>query len=568
VPTLKNFVHMKNTARAFWLLLLAALLPTVARAASLPPRPRLILFIAIDQFRADYLLRFERRFLQPFGGKNADVGGFRFLMADGAYYPYGEYGILQSMTGPGHATMLTGAYPYQHGIPINYWYDETTHRTVSCVEDISAPLIGLEPNAVKPSMGASPRNLLASTVGDELKNAGYGSRVISISIKDRAAILMGGHRADLALWFEPTHSRWISSRYYLPSGELPPWVVELNSAVATSAEKRMAEFPVWRPEGKGSGFSVETNPPFAHPIVIGKEEALRSPYGGELIEQAAEYAFDKLGLGRGTAPTDLLAVSFSSHDIVGHEFGPNSREMEEMTVSEDHQISQLLNHIRTTLPNGLDDVAIVLTGDHGIPELPEYAAAGNLPSGRLNDADLAQLIEEKLTARYGKPSSGKKWVDFVADLNFYLNHDALEAKKIPLAQAAALAKSVLEARAGVFHVASAPETSSDSRMLPGLFGKQYEHTYFPGRTGDLLVIPKPGFMSGSGGANHHTGYAYDRTVPIILSGSRFFRPGVYAQEGRVIDIAPTLSFISGTIPPNMSEGRVLFEALKSQPGSP
>jgi enamine deaminase RidA (YjgF/YER057c/UK114 family) len=212
------------------------------------------------------------------------------------------------------------------------------------------------------------------------------------------------------------------------------------------------------------------------------------------------------------------------------------------------------------MPNGLKDVAIVLTGDHGIPELPEYAAAGKLPAGRLNDEDLARAVNEKLAARYGKPPVGKKWVSFVVDLNFFLNQEALAAKKIPLAQAATLAKSTLEARTGVLYVASATE-ADEGHALPGLFGQQYGHSRFPGRTGDLVVIPKPGFMSGASGVNHHTGYAYDRTVPVILTGSRFFRPGVYAQECRVNDIAPTLSFISGTIPPNMSEGRVLSEAL-------
>ncbi|MDR3607302.1 MAG: alkaline phosphatase family protein [Oligoflexia bacterium] len=526
---------------------LSLLLPAAHADAPLRPRPKLILTIVIDQFRADYLMRFERRF---------GPDGFRYLMSNGAYYPYGEYGLLQSMTCPGHATILSGAYPYQHGIPINAWFDSETHAPVYCVEDPSSPPVPVAP-AKKGSFGdgRSPRNLIASTVGDELKNAGYGSRVYTVALKDRAAILLGGHRADLAIWFDPERAQWISSRYYLPSGELPEWMKALNAAIPQIQT-------VWHPEGEGSGYSTEEATPFAHPSATGKEEAIHSPIGDALTEQAAEFAFDRLQLGRGPAPTDLLAVSFSSHDLVGHEFGPNSREMEEMTLSEDRQIAKLLNHIRAKMPDGLDNVVIALTGDHGAPMRPEYALQGKTPAGRINGPDLSRLIDQKLTARFGKlPAKQKSWVDFTTDLNFYLNHEALAAKKIPLREAIAVAKTALESRVGVLYVVS-EEAGSHA---PGLFDQQLERSRFPDRSGDLVIIPKPYYMEGgSYGVNHHTGYAYDRTVPIILSGAKFFKAGVYSQSARVIDIAPTLTFISGTVPPSMSEGRVLSEALLSR----
>jgi predicted AlkP superfamily pyrophosphatase or phosphodiesterase len=499
----------------------------------LRPRPKLIVMIVIDQFRADYLMRFESRFAPD---------GFRALMSEGAYYPYGEYGLLQSMTGPGHATVLTGAYPYQHGIPANAWFDQETHAAVYCVEDASAPLIQSDKSA-----GRSPKNLIASTVGDELKNAGYGSRVYSVALKDRAAILMGGHRPDLAIWFDPVRAQWISSRYYLPSGVAPAWLTELNKEVAKPQGN-------WRPEGAGSGYSTEVAP-FSHRVEPRTERALHSPYGDELTEQAAEAVYDKMQLGRGKAPTDLLAVSFSSHDLVGHEFGPNSREMEEMTVSEDHQIAKLLNHIRATMPGGLDPVVIALTADHGIPAMPEYALEAHMPAGRLNDQDLARIVEEKLTARFGKAPMGKKWVDFSADLSLTLDRDTIMAKKAKLEDVLGTAQTALEKHTGVLYVAT------QNGKPPGLFGQQYEHTYFPGRAGDLIIVPQPNYMSAGDNVAHHTGYAYDRTVPIIMMGPQFFKPGIYAQSARVVDIAPTLSFISGTIPPNMSEGRVLSEAL-------
>jgi predicted AlkP superfamily pyrophosphatase or phosphodiesterase len=502
-------------------------------ATALRPRPKLIVMIVIDQFRADYLMRFENRFAPD---------GFRELMSEGAYYPYGEYGLLQSMTGPGHATVLTGAYPYQHGIPANAWFDQETQAAVYCVEDASSPLIQSDKSA-----GRSPKNLMASTVGDELKNAGYGSRVYSVALKDRAAILMGGHRPDLAIWFDPVRAQWISSRYYLPSGVLPAWLAELNAVVVKPHGN-------WRPEGAGTGYSTEVAP-FTHRVEAFTERALHSPYGDELTEQAAEAVYDKMQLGRGKAPTDLLAVSFSSHDLVGHEFGPNSREMEEMTVSEDREIAKLLNHIRASMPGGLDHVVIALTADHGIPAMPEYALEAHMPAGRLNDKDLERIVEEKLATRFGKAPRGKKWVDFSADLSLKLDRETIAEKKIKLEDALAVAQAALEKHTGVLYVAT------QNGKPPGLFGMQYEHTYFPGRASDLIIIPQPNYMSAGDNVAHHTGYAYDRTVPIILMGPQFFKPGVYAQSARVIDIAPTLSFISGTIPPNMSEGRVLSESL-------
>jgi hypothetical protein len=522
------------------LLVILALLSTPCYAAS--ARPKLLLVIVIDQFRADYLMRFEKQF----GSE-----GFNKLMSEGAYYPYGEYGLLQSMTGPGHATVLTGAYPYQHGIPANAWFDTETHEPVYCVEDSGSPLVANSGNLRSDlSPGRSPKNLLASTVGDELKNSGYGSRVYSVALKDRAAILMGGHRADLALWFDSAHSQWISSRYYLPDNALPTWVRELNAQL-------FQPHGDWKPIGAGSGYSVETAKPFSHAVTPYTEKALHSPYGDELTEQAAEFIFDKMELGRGRVPTDLLAVSFASHDLVGHEFGPNSREMEEMTLSEDRQIARLLEHIRAKMPNGLDDVVVTLTGDHGIPAMPEYALQANVPAGRIAEKDLARIVEEKLSARFGHAPTGKKWVSFAADLSLTLDRETLATKKIKLEDAVAVARAVLEKHVGVLYVATPQDKP------PGLFGEQYGHTYFPDRASDLIIIPKPNYMSGASyEVAHHTGYAYDRTVPIILMGSRFFKPGIYAQPARVIDIAPTLSFISGTIPPSMAEGRVLSEALK------
>ena len=207
---------------------------TEAVAASFPARPKLIVTIVIDQFRADYLLRFQSKFL-PAHLPQQRIGGFKYLMEESAYFPYGEYGHAQCITGPGHATILSGAFPYQSGIVLNSWFNASTQSMEECTEDASYPIVGLtHPTGTDLPLrelkkGASPRLMIAPTLGDELKNEGHPSKVVSVALKERAAVLMGGHRADLALWFDPLANQWISSTYYLPQEELPPWVRELNA---------------------------------------------------------------------------------------------------------------------------------------------------------------------------------------------------------------------------------------------------------------------------------------------------------------------------------------------------
>ncbi|MBC7712452.1 MAG: alkaline phosphatase family protein, partial [Rhizobacter sp.] len=329
--------------------LMTAVLATtsfIAHGQSFEKKPKLVVLLVIDQFRADYLTRFQDRFL-PAKNSSGAVGGFKYLIANGSYFPYAQYEILQSMTGPGHASVLTGSYPYQAGIPLNDWYDTKQAKNIYCVDDEKTQLVGYEDGKDHPGM--SPKNLLASTVGDELKNAGYPSKVISIALKDRAAVLMGGHRADLALWFDPKTFSWISSNYYLPDNKLPTWVTKLNEEVKI----KKAPMKIWSAklqETMKSYFKTTSSypydkklvgkigPGFNHGIAACSPEELSSPYGNELTAQAAIRAIDFYELGKNKTP-DLLAVSFSSHDYVGHAFGPNSKEIEDMTISEDRVIS-------------------------------------------------------------------------------------------------------------------------------------------------------------------------------------------------------------------------------------
>lgn len=526
-------------------------------------KPKLILVIAIDQFRADYLQKYSPLFLPAKSGKK--VGGFNFLTQKGAYFSHAEYGLLQNMTGPGHATILSGSYAYQNGIPNNDWYNPETQKFVYCAEDQGQKTVGANPS--NPHVGTSPKNLNATTFGDELKNAYPDSKVVSLALKDRSAILMGGHRPDLVLWFDLESFKWVSSDYYLPSKKLPAWVDILNQGL----QKKVGSEQVWNkkldskhnknllvPESK---YTKEMGQTFPHKSKIGDVSSLLFPMGVEMPVELASKAVVELKLGQGKS-TDVLAISFSSHDYVGHQFGTESDEIKETTVLEDKAISDLLNHIDHKIPGGLNSVWIVLTADHGVAETSTILQSNKIPSGYVNQDAIASEIENFLVKKYSKGSA--KWILPPSEFNFFVNQKVVREKGLNLfqlrdeaAQHIALKTELLTGIAEVF-------SGSDvrRRTLPQeQHEKQILRTYFEGRSGDIIMIPKPNYLLAYGATTHMTGYSYDRYVPLIFVGKPF-KNGLYAG-GNIIDIAPTLSFLMGIIPPSSSEGVILEKSLNN-----
>lgn len=544
----------------------SAAAPAATQVSPGQTRPKLILSLVIDQFRADSLMRHRARFL-PARGTNGEVGGFEYLLREGAYYPYAEYEYLQNMTGPGHATVLTGSYPYQNGVPLNFWFDPKTLQYQYCAEDTAFKTVGASPKSTH--VGTSPHNLRGTTVGDELKGAGYPSQVISIALKDRSAIFMGGHRADLALWWDGEVNHWVSSTFYLPDGKLPAFVEKLNDEIKRRWEGKSTTWEL--PPAASTGHSLKDpmalmehgnasnlgGITFPHTVAFDSRGFLATPEGVSLTVEATLKALDHYQLGRGKG-TDLLAVSISSHDYLSHAFGPNSREMEEMTLREDKALSQLFNALQKKVPGGLDQVVITLTADHGGPANPDWLKANRVDAGRINEKQLQETLNKRLNDRFGKPSEGE-WIPVARDFNFFFNHPAIQKKKLDLAAFEAIGVEVLSAEPGAAQVIKRTDLQA-KRWPAGRFGRVTELTFFDGRTGDLNILPKPFYQLNDDTVNHLTNYAYDRTVPLILAGFGI-RKGVYAQTVKVVDLAPTLTFISGTMPPALSEGRVLHEAL-------
>ncbi|NDG83583.1 MAG: hypothetical protein EBX52_00925 [Proteobacteria bacterium] len=492
---------------------------------------RLGVVLVVDQFRADYLMRFKDRFL-PVAG---EAKGYRFLTDKGAYFPLADQGLLQDMTGPGHSAILSGAYPYRHGISTNVWFDRDAKREAYCVEDEGAHVIGSEGVVKDARIGVSPKNFNASTVGDELKNVNRASRVVSISLKDRAAILMGGKRTDYTLWFDDKHCQWASSDFYLQ--KLPEFALRENEKLK---HEHGGKFDFGSRQG----------------IEVCSKDALRSPWGIRKTFDFAIDAVEALGLGKGK-DTDLLAVSLSSHDFLGHQLGPNHADMEEITVEEDRLVSDFLNRLSKRVPGGMESIFVVLTGDHGIPPVPlpkERVPSENLPVDEIRTA-----VEKAMTQAYGKPAGGK-WVESEIEAQVYFNAEAMRSAGITPSQAVKPVREALLRERYADQVWARDEILYDRKIPAGEYGVVADRT-LTRRSGDLVVVLKPYYFSDSYPVSHMTFYSYDRYVPLVFYGKTFKR-GVHRQIVNVVDIAPTLSRVLDVIPPSQSEGRVLTEALR------
>jgi predicted AlkP superfamily pyrophosphatase or phosphodiesterase len=256
----------------------------------------------------------------------------------------------------------------------------------------------------------------------------------------------------------------------------------------------------------------------------------------------------------------VLAVSFSTHDYAAHGYGPESREMEEMTVADDAVIARILNSVKSKVPGGLDAVTIVLTGDHGSNWNPDSLKANRIDAQRINIKDQQARIEAMLEKRHGKLSEKLgRWVPLASDFAYYLNPAAMADKGLDPSAVEDEVKALLRDEPGTAHVFSGTDVRL-RRLPPGMHERQILKTYFPGRSADVIVIPKPFYVAEGSTVDHMTGYAYDRTVPIVLTGFGI-KPGVHAEKAEVIDIAPTLTFLAGAMPPALTEGRVLSESL-------
>lgn len=501
-------------------------------AAALPKKPKLIVAVMVDQFRYDYLLRFRDDY----------TAGFRRLLEQGAVFDDAHYIHYPTVTAVGHSTFLSGATPSLSGIVANEWYDRETKKSVTSVSDDDTKLVGGVPGMA----GSSPRRMLVSTIGDEIKMQGHQAKVIGISIKDRSAILPAGHMADAAYWFDSDSNHWVTSSYYEES--LPSWVAGINE----SNPHTRAIGASWMPLDAKPG-----DKPFCT-MVAGQEARYcggleATPWGNELIEEFAERGLtaEKMGHHDGT---DVLAVSFSANDYVGHAVGPDAPEVRDISRRTDLLLGKLLEALDKDV--GLNNVLFVLTADHGVAPVPEVNQARHMPGGRINDAALTDAMQKALVAKYGPG----KWVTGIFGEMPYLNRELIRKYKLNPADVEQTAADSLRDLPHIFRISTSEEVRL-GQVSRDLVGTALSYGFFGKRSGDLFVIQDPYYLYGATGTSHGTPFDYDSHVPVIFMGPGI-KPGHYYEKIVVNDIAPTLAAIAEVETPAGSMGRVLDELWK------
>jgi predicted AlkP superfamily pyrophosphatase or phosphodiesterase len=504
-------------------------------------RPKLIVMLVIDQFRYDYLVRFHPQFVE---------GGFKLLLS-GANFVDCRYDYATTATGPGYTSIFTGAYPNIHGIIGNEWYDRSLHHAINCVGDPNTRLVGGGPES-----GASPRNLIGSTLGDELHFASdFRSKVVAVSLKDRAAVLPGGHTADAAYWYDLKTGHFVSSTYYTQA--LPSWATQFNEQ---SPAKAYCGKP-WQalPETPGAGGKILKQLALAENEPCPDERFLGwindTPFLTEIELRFAREAIRNERLGQG-AETDLLSLALSENDYIGHAFGPYSPEVADTTLRTDRYLADFFKDLDRIV--GLDNVWIALSADHGVAPNPAFIKKHRLGMGNAHIAKVTNAVEQALSQAFGQD----RWVAFTDLFYIYLDEASLKRHQVKPQRAEALAAEAAASTPGVEAaftrtqlLAGAVAGSPLARKVLNSFNSQRSGSVF------LVLEPYAVAVEGEIGTTHGEPWNYDAQVPLVLWGGRF-RPGIYTVPCQPIDIVPTLAAALGLTQPSGAEGQPLAQAVK------
>lgn len=517
-------------------LCLFAVLATLLAANDQPTRPRLVLAIVIDQFRYDYLLRF----------RNDYNSGFKRLLDRGAVVHDAHLIHSTTVTAVGHSTFLSGAPPSISGIVGNEWYDRPTHATVTSVFDPKSKMVGGVPGAA----GSSPRRMLVSTVGDELKMHGIESKVVGVSIKDRSAILPAGHMADGAYWYDADSNHWVTSTYY--RAELPDWVRQINAEQIYKRYLGESWLPLDAPNESAKPFCTMTAGSAIR--FCGGLEA--TPWGNEMIEEFAERAISNEMLGSHSG-TDVLTVSFSSNDYVGHAVGPDDPAVRDISIRTDRLLGKLLDYVDAHVGRG--NTLLVLTADHGVAPVPEVNEARHMPGGRLSEQHLAQDLQDALVKRFG----AGKWLLPAPANTPYLNLELIRARNLDPADGERVAAQAASAEPHIARVYTRDQILKGEVQRDDI-GRAASLGFYGPRSADLYILQEPYYLFEGTGTSHGTPYDYDNHIPVIFFGPGV-KPGDYWGRIAMNDIAPTLSAMLGIEAPSGSIGRVLSELISEAP---
>lgn len=521
-----------------------------------PEKPKLVIGIVIDQMRYDYLTRYSDRYVE---------NGFKRLLNDGFSLENAHYNYIPTYTAVGHTSIYTGTTPNNHGIISNNWYDKFLKKSIYCVDDKNYKTIGNNGTEGK----KSPYRMLSTTVTDQLHLAqNMQGKTIGIAIKDRSSILPAGHTANAAYWFDGNdNGQWISSSFYMEN--LPKWVEDFNKSGKAddylktawntlydinTYSKSIADNNVF--EGKLKG---ETSPTFPHDIPkLRKENGNYSiikgiPFGNSFTAEFAKAAILAENLGK-SKYTDFLAVSFSSTDYIGHQYGPASVEVEDTYLRLDKDIADFLTFLDQQV--GQNNYTVFLTSDHAAVNVPSYLQSLKIPAHYFNTKDFRDNILE-ITKKY---FNSTELIENVSNYQIFLDKKKIESLGFNKNKVAKrLAEEIINFD-GIYKVVTAntlQTTSFNDGILNSL-----QNGYNQKISGDIMMIPYPATLTGGKtGTSHGSGYSYDTHIPIIFYGNGI-KKGTSKKRYEIIDIAPTISNLLQIEAPNSSTGKIVEEALK------
>ncbi len=540
------------------LLALAFSFPATSQVSEEIVVPRLVVGITIDQMRADMIARYWSGF-----GKD----GFKRLVRKGAWMIDTRFQYVPTYTGPGHASIYTGASPSGHGIVANDWYDETTGELIYCVQDTTTQQFG----GLSGAVGRSPKNLVSTTIADELERFTAGrSKTIGISLKDRGAILPIGRTGDNAYWFDPSTGHFVSSSWY--SKGLPNWVREFN------AEKRPELYlsKPWElkyPKGRYENHMLDANAfehaiggadrpafPYDLPGLFAQTKDLNlltyTPLGNKLVTDMAINCIlhEELGIDE---TTDLLAISYSSTDKLGHATGPRSMELEDMYYRLDEEIARLLVELDELV--GEDRYLLFITSDHGVVDIPAYLTQLKSSAGYVRKDNLETTVEKAIEAKYGPGP----WIKAHMNYQMYFDMNKVAEVGADPAKVRSIAQQALFTNRDIAEVVTADQLLGQE-FSRGPRAKMQEG-YMRIRSGDVLYSLKPGYLLENEGderkgTTHGSGHTYDTQVPLLFFGYGIPEMQV-ARTVHIEDIAPTIAMWCGFALPDACRGNAIHEVF-------
>lgn len=515
-------------------------------APAAPAKPRLVVLISVDQMRGDYVDRYQHQWSK----------GLRRLVTEGAWFRQADYPYYNTVTCAGHFSIGTGTVPAVHGMVLNQWWERNNSLLAACTDDQNEKLISY--GGPVQSLGNSAKNLMTTTLSDELRlQSSPAPRIVSLSLKARSAIGLGGRRPDAVIWNDELSGEWVTSSAF--AKQTAPFFADYIAKHPLSKEigrvwERSLPRDQYLSDGSDLGRKATDLPSgdFPHIVKNRSETGVftdaweSSPFSDAYLNGLAMAALDGLKMGRGPG-LDYLSISFSALDKVGHDYGPDSHEVQDVLVHLDAQIGLLLDKLDKDVGRG--HYVVGLTADHGVAPVPERLQAQGFDAGRINITEIGRSVDEVLTRELG-PGSYRTRVIYN---DVYFN-DGVYAKLQANAVAMNAVLDVMRKAPGVWRVYRKEElhVTDPLTRAPAL-------SHYEGRSGDIKMLGRAYWITSSDTTTHGTGHRYDTHVPVMLFGYRV-KPGEYLNAASPIDLAPTLAMLSGvTLPDAM--GRVLSEAI-------